>query len=488
MMQPIEQNLLKNSIFILLGMSLGYVVLLISGMPQRPILFAFLILSLPLGFIWIQDKKKFFLTFIVLDMVLLIDTHMFHDPDLMARTSGLQISLTTLSVLALCILWLFDIFVKKSKFDIYLPKHSIFIFGYLLSYCLSLVNSKDIITSFFEIAILLQNILIYICIINYAKEKSDIIYIIKILLLGLAIEIAFISIQYATGTQFDVLGSSEEVSASGDVQTGDEIDLHRPSGTAKSPNQAAVYLSMMLLVVASLLLQHGNRAKKMVLGGLFSTGTIALILTFSRGGWIAFAMGLTSLFLVSLQRRWIRTKHVVLTAIILALAVGVFAGPIVARLSQDDGGAAYARIPLMKIALRMIHEHPIFGVGINNFGIVLPHYITSDVRGEWLALTHNKYLLTFAETGVVGLTFFLLLLAQLFFLCIRCIQSRDTFLAYLAAGLFAALVTFSLHMMVDKLTQRITIQCFWIIVSIVVASDRVIRLSAQRAERSEAIP
>ena len=77
------------------------------------------------------------------------------------------------------------------------------------------------------------------------------------------------------------------------------------------------------------------------------------------------------------------------------MILGVFSAPIAARLSQDDQGSALSRVPLMKLAFNMIQEHPFIGIGANNFSIVLPKYLTSELRGEWLHIVHNQYLISF---------------------------------------------------------------------------------------------
>ncbi len=41
----------------------------------------------------------------------------------------------------------------------------------------------------------------------------------------------------------------------------------------------------------------------------------------------------------------------------------------VSRIFGNDGGAAEDRISLMRLALQIIQDHPLFGVGANNFGV-----------------------------------------------------------------------------------------------------------------------
>ena len=50
-----------------------------------------------------------------------------------------------------------------------------------------------------------------------------------------------------------------------------------------------------------------------------------------------------------------------------------------ARIFSDDSGAAWSRIPLMKVALSMIEKHPFLGVGINNYTEVMHNYDNTKI-------------------------------------------------------------------------------------------------------------
>jgi O-antigen ligase len=123
----------------------------------------------------------------------------------------------------------------------------------------------------------------------------------------------------------------------------------------------------------------------------------------------------------------------------------------------------------------MIQNHPFIGVGINNFGIVLPRYLTSELRGEWLYIVHNQYLLTFSETGVVGLVIFILILSNVFFTSLRCVMANDPALSPLLLGILSGLGALFLLMVFELTITRLTVQLFWVMASMTIASERVIR-------------
>jgi O-antigen ligase len=58
-----------------------------------------------------------------------------------------------------------------------------------------------------------------------------------------------------------------------------------------------------------------------------------------------------------------------------------------------DRGSAESRIPLMNLALRIIEDHPVLGLGANNFTVVMDQYLSAEFRRGFLFAVHNKYLL-----------------------------------------------------------------------------------------------
>jgi O-antigen ligase len=78
----------------------------------------------------------------------------------------------------------------------------------------------------------------------------------------------------------------------------------------------------------------------------------------------------------------------------------------------DNGGNG--RSDLWKVAWQAGADHPVLGVGLNNFRVVSSQYVRRpgtlhfvDLIAERPAVVHNTYLQMFTETGAVGLGLFL---------------------------------------------------------------------------------
>jgi O-antigen ligase len=158
------------------------------------------------------------------------------------------------------------------------------------------------------------------------------------------------------------------------------------------------------------------------------------------------------------------------------------------RLTASDEGAGFARVHLAQLAWNMIQDHWITGVGINNFGLVIQDYLSPDLRGKWIYLVHNKYLLVFAETGIVGLIFFLLILLEIAYLCVRCMQSDNRLIALVALGILSGLLCHSAHMMVDIFNSRLAVELFWTIAALAVVTEKLFIRQVRQNASSFALP
>ena len=72
----------------------------------------------------------------------------------------------------------------------------------------------------------------------------------------------------------------------------------------------------------------------------------------------------------------------------------------------EVGGSAWVewagfRKSVASDSLRMLRDHPIYGVGLGNFETAYPRYqsFPSDL---WIDYAHNDYVQAVAETGLVG--------------------------------------------------------------------------------------
>ncbi|NQT88163.1 O-antigen ligase family protein, partial [bacterium] len=157
-------------------------------------------------------------------------------------------------------------------------------------------------------------------------------------------------------------------------------------------------------------LRAGDRGKGfLALSGLWTAGALAcLLLTYSRGGWLAFAVAAV-LFCLMLGAPALRRHRRIVGGIGIGAALAVillFATGVVPVRVFRDGVASFAvRVDYWRGAWDMAMAHPIAGVGLGTFGDHYPAWRT--VTARMVRAAHNDYLQVFAELGVLGLAAFL---------------------------------------------------------------------------------
>jgi O-antigen ligase len=219
----------------------------------------------------------------------------------------------------------------------------------------------------------------------------------------------------------------------------------------------------------------------------FALALFALILTQSRGGWAAFAISFALVMILSWQRGWM--PAIVPTGLLIG---GAFAsifvfGLVYDRLTGSDGGSSESRIVLSEIALLMVEDHPLTGVGVNNFGTVLPRYVPPHLGSEWLYTVHNKYLLIFSETGIFGIAGFVGFLVWTAVKGFQLWQKRDRFYSPIGLAIGALVVGHATHLIVDTFNYRPLVQMLWVLSALVTAATLMYERERQAAQTHVAV-
>jgi O-antigen ligase len=194
-------------------------------------------------------------------------------------------------------------------------------------------------------------------------------------------------------------------------------------------------------LAAARLRHSGARAALVAAVGILG---FALVSTQSRGGLLALiASSVAALFLFKRQRK------VVLCLVIFALgatAVSIAASPqAAARLWEDTRGGS-GRIDTWRVAREVAFDHPIVGVGVHNLNVHALRYI-DDLSAVQAASTlarkqvgHNVYIEMLAETGVIGLSLFLVVVVGTLRAAMRAARHFDALGDHSLAALARAVV------------------------------------------------
>jgi putative inorganic carbon (HCO3(-)) transporter len=458
------------------GAALGCGAVAIAAAPagQRPLWIAsavLLIVAVALG-----APRRMLLALVAVDVPLALDANLDYRDDAAAlgALGGLSISLTTISIVLLWALRMFDSRPRPAAQGsevrpVLLPLLVLVAVG-----CISLAVARDAELSVFEIALLVQSVLVFAYIATQVRARGDILVVLGAMLVGLAFEGALAVAEYAGFSVPAVAGLTSRV---------DVGDTARFGGTIGSPNAAGAYFGLLLVPALATFMAPVGRGLRWLAGCAFALGLFGLATTFSRGGWLGFAVALGIFCAIGLYRRWFSGRALAVVVIAVLLVAVPLGGPVRDRLTGDDAGAAASRTPLALTAAKISLDHLPLGVGANNYTTVLGEYRTRDIANTWSYTVHNKYLLVLAETGVVGLAAFLAFLVATLRSGWRASKARDPALAVIAGGLAAAVAGQCVHMGVDTFRGRPSTQGLLIVAGLLVALASLARAGRESAPR-----
>jgi O-antigen ligase len=181
-------------------------------------------------------------------------------------------------------------------------------------------------------------------------------------------------------------------------------------GIYRDPNDLAVLIDLTLPLCLALALTTGSFWKRLAWIALMFAMTYVVFLTGSRAGAVAFAVaGLMCVWKMGVKRR--RLSLILLTPLTV-MVFWLYAGKLLrdrfeqgnadpATRNQSRGAyeSSQSRLLLLTKSLKVTAQHPLLGVGPNNFEIV---------SGTWHA-THNTYTQMSAEGGIPAFLFYVLI-------------------------------------------------------------------------------
>lgn len=223
-----------------------------------------------------------------------------------------------------------------------------------------------------------------------------------------------------------------------------------------SPNNVGLYLGRLLPIAVAFALLLPPRARG-VYGGLSVLYGITILLTFSRGAlFVGVPASILFLILILLTRSHRLSPRAwgLLGATLLAGALAIIPFLGTARFQswfQAGTGTAFFRVAVWTSAVAMIRDHPLLGVGLDNFLYEYPKYILPEAwREPNLNHPHNLVLDFWVRLGLGGVVLLVWLLLAFFRQAWRVLTaSRTEWARALALGLMASMVNFIAHGLID---------------------------------------
>lgn len=293
--------------------------------------------------------------------------------------------------------WLFHILVYRD-FGMIKSRQNWFVLGFgVMMLCSSLRHIDFSFPNFVE---LLKLLILYFMIINLVKKPKQVFLIVWFLIfLGLIAGVIGVY-QY-----FNNIGLYSP-----------EDGVLRITGTSLDPNDYAMHLVMIFPLLISLFFIVRNVIIRLI---LITTSILLLsniIFTFSRGGFVGLGVVILFSFIMLIIQK--RIKPVGVMILLISFILLLFFIPatywtrMLTTLNPSEASAS-ARLESWKAGLNMMKDHPIIGVGLGVFAYeyaLRASIATDEFKVKIPRFAHNSYIQVGAEIGVIGLTFFLLLI------------------------------------------------------------------------------
>jgi O-antigen ligase len=240
--------------------------------------------------------------------------------------------------------------------------------------------------------------------------------------------------------------------------------VQRVTSVYGHPNNLGLYMGRIWPLALAVLLWHwkaGNNQRRTWSLLLYAACSLlaigGLLVSFSRGALLgAFAALLMLALLLSPNTqaalrnlRWFLGFGLLL---VVAGAIAVFLG--VERFNLL-GESSAIRLKTWASAWAMVRDHPIFGIGLDQFGRLYPQYIDPglvDTNERFTAHPHNLLLDIWLRMGLLGMAAFAWLVGSFYYRAITMTRaaSQPGLAHYLRAGLLAVMTAALVHGLVDS--------------------------------------
>jgi O-antigen ligase len=276
-----------------------------------------------------------------------------------------------------------------------------------------------------------EGILIYFLVINIVRERKTLQKVLFILFAS-AVFLSTLSLYQEFSHRYDQqfagfaqrnLEHEQNSAANNDLFR----TAQRAAGPIGDPNRYAQIL-LFLLPPALFFVRHGKSGSKYMAMLTMIVLPAVILLTYSRGALIALLLAAIMLW----QLKQISGKKVILGIVILLLMLSVLAPSFYTRLDavnkitglfsqkreEEPEAVIRGRLTEMLAAVLVFLDHPILGVGPGQY---TPYYSVEYMNNPQIAFrqldeprrAHNMYFELAAETGIVGITLFMIIVGLL---------------------------------------------------------------------------
>ncbi len=254
-----------------------------------------------------------------------------------------------------------------------------------------------------------------------------------------------------------------------------------PTALYTSGPEVAMFLEPPLALAAGFVLFADQRKDRLLALGWMAFLLPALLLTFSRGAYLAIAV--LALVAIATSR-----ARVPLAVALVVVVIGVLQVPLIQRRLAgqfnlgDSATTIRGRLSIFSDTLPMLRDHPIFGDGLGGY-----HYLFRGTIPE--IYPHDMWLTFWVEVGFLGMAAFAVIFFGLLFGGWRAYARAGGFYRALLWGVSGSLVLWGIHGLFDSPYWKNDMSLeFWIVAALELVAIRSIGASILSASSGGPAP
>lgn len=476
----------------LLGIATGTALFFILMLPLRYVIAGLLAVLAPFLAFLFGQWKNFFLVVVILGIPLQVKTTLYgYTLNQIGGPGGIDLLLADCALIALYIHWLYECLIRKHERTVYFSSIELLILISIFISCISLLEAVDLTLGVIDLLRMVKVTLLYLYLANNIKQTKELKLVLFMLFVGVFIHNIVSIGQYSLGGRrlgLAFLGEVQEWNYLGWVSSTQE----RPGGLMQGANTSAVYLICIMPFVFTSLFWIKGRAEVAFCLSILASCIFVLVITLSRAGWLGFLVSFSTLLYLAVKKKFIQYKkhfhYCLLFTFVSVVFLTFFSTKIIDRIFYASHLSGYFRSSVNEMTITMIYSHPIFGLGLNNYQQNAPDYfrdmpdprnVSHLIREE--VVVHNLYLLVTAETGLLGLIVFLIILYLLLKRSLFIFRSDKPIISSIGIACFCFVLGFMASEIFDfsyRLDQLFYL--FWALAGLTVAASHMERHSTGR--------
>ena len=405
---------------------------------------------------------------------------MFARKDEIIVAHGISVGLAEILLFVAYTVWFSQVFISKKKI---FPKFQIidyFIFMLLCAQIFSMIGAPQKMLSFFDIIYNIKHFLIYFFILHKIKY-SHIRWIIVIILFSVTLEASVAVYERTTGN----VGIGHSKGNIENSRFGEQYDVPgfegaiRAEGTTKDSHALGLYFGMLLPILFVFSITRYLRfAYRWPFYLVLLYGVIGLVVTFTRAGWICFAV--SSVFALGIVMFLEKSFKPIIIPLVFVVLMSITYPQAYKHIYDRFSGAPpeliSSRYDMVKTSISVWSNNFLFGCGAGNYVYAFeqPDVIKYE-SGKKLPV-HFLPLYVAAEIGIFGVIAFYTIIGIAIYHSCKFFRCKNVLLRGMAIAIVAAFVSYLFDGLSSPLGRELVpYYTLWIYIAISLAFRRIDR-------------